>query len=268
MSIKSDLMKQLAAAPEVEVIGIVAASGVGCGWSHGDELWTFSIPLLGWKVSGGQLNESSLNVRKEVPEHETEALRGSMEPYDIVRLKVQLAEENVFGSPQALLRESFGKDDSDAELADHATRLQEPVTFGDPQFGAFTLNRRVDRYEAMVSWAGDPARLTILAGNSDAMNDSLAVARKLFAEEERWRARIVDYAVATLLSLKNDCWLDEDECELTAQQFALRMKIDGISIMADGSFEFWYDDGDLFRGHWIKVCGNLSDGPNDADIPG
>ena len=71
-----------------------------------------------------------------------------------------------------------------------------------------------------------------------------------------------------LLELKNDAWLDEDESEVSAEEFIARMELSSVSIHADGGFEFWFDDGDLFWGHSIMVSGNIQDGLDDAGIHG
>ena len=39
------------------------------------------------------------------------------------------------------------------------------------------------------------------------------------------------------------------------------MTLESIAVYPDGKLEFWFDDGDLFFGHWMSVSGNLSDGP-------
>jgi len=46
------------------------------------------------------------------------------------------------------------------------------------------------------------------------------------------------------------------------------MKLESISVDADGEFTFSHADGGLFWGHSIQIAGNLKEGPNDADIPG
>jgi hypothetical protein len=71
-----------------------------------------------------------------------------------------------------------------------------------------------------------------------------------------------------LLNLKNDNWLDDGEDEVTAEQFIEAMRLESIAVYPDGSFVFWHQDGDLFWGHSIQICGSLSEGLTDADIPG
>jgi hypothetical protein len=265
------LIKQLEASPEAEILGVVAAGGVsgrGIGGSGNNIQWTVQITLSGWKPIGGELRKSEMTVRKLVPEAAIRTFMAAMDPYDVVRVRARWSEDNVFGSPEALLTEFIGRDDSDLELNSHALMLQEPVTFTDPQFGVFTLNRRVDWYEANPEWCGSPVCLTIPASAADIIQKLLAVGRRLWTEQEEWQRKVTTCAVNELLKLKNDSWLSEGESEVSAGEFARRMVLESISLIGDGSFEFWHDDGDLFWGHAIMVSGNLTDGPNDAGIHG
>jgi hypothetical protein len=261
-----DLDRQLESAPLTEVIGVVSASGVSgaSGWPDRDR-WTLLLSFSGWKEPGGPLQKSELTVRKEVSEGELARFQDAVGPFDVLRIEVRLARENVRGSPQALLIKSLGKDATDPELLAYAIQLQEPVTFKDSQFGLFTLDRRIDWYAAVTDWGGTRVRLTIPAAEAA---DALTVARGLWAAQAEWQRRITDYAIKYLLDLKNDAWLQEGEAEVDAKEFAKRMALETISIEADGSFEFWYGDGELFWGHSIKVGGNLAAGPNDAGIHG
>ena len=47
-----------------------------------------------------------------------------------------------------------------------------------------------------------------------------------------------------------------------------RMELDAVQISADGRFEFWFNDGDLFWGHAIHVTGALDQGPESAQMEG
>ena len=161
MSLEQELIKQLEASPESEIVGVVSAGGVsgaGAGPSGDNVQWTVLITFSGWKLSGGAIRKSEITVRKLVPEAAVRTFMAAMDPYDVVRLRARWLENNVFGSPQALLTELIGRDDSDSELNAYALELQEPVTFADPQFGLFTLNRRVNWYEATPKWCGGSIR--------------------------------------------------------------------------------------------------------------
>ena len=47
-----------------------------------------------------------------------------------------------------------------------------------------------------------------------------------------------------------------------------RMELESIEVRADGSFEFWFADGEMFYGHSIHVSGNLTGGPDAAQMEG
>jgi hypothetical protein len=126
----------------------------------------------------------------------------------------------------------------------------------------------VNWYEAVSEWCGTSIRLTVPASASDKTEKSLALARRLWAEQEEWQRKIIKCATKELLRLKNDTWLGEDEAEVSEGEFSSRLVLESISLNAEGSFEFWHDDGDLFWGHSIMVSGDLTEGPNAAEIPG
>lgn len=143
-----------------------------------------------------------------------------------------------------------------------------PVTFDDPSFGAFTLDRGIDWFTGQAVWNGVPVALNLSSKESEEVEAALETARALWRSQESWSRRIADYAAQELLPLKNESWLDEGEAELTADQFKARMRLEAITVHPDGSFVFWHNDGDLFWGHSIQISGSLSEGPTDADIPG
>ena len=87
-----------------------------------------------------------------------------------------------------------------------------------------------------------------------------------------WDKRVREYAADELLELANDWSQDMDEdggaVEVTREQFVERMELESIEIRADGSFEFWFADGDMFYGHSIHVSGDMEHGPDDAAMEG
>ena len=140
--------------------------------------------------------------------------------------------------------------------------------FEDSQFGTFKLNRRIKWYEVDTTWNSNDVRLNLALKDSDDPSGTISVARSLWESQDSWNGRIYEYAVAKLLSLKNSSWLQEGEREVTPEQFKSKMKQEAITVYSNGTFEFWFKDGDLFWGHSIMVKGNLTEGPTRADIPG
>lgn len=260
------LFEQLASAANADILAVVGPNGPGAARSRGEKLWTMSFTCEAWRVGGGEVQKQPLTVCRKVSDAELEKLQKLIQPYQVIRLKARLVVDSVLGSPQALLEAIVAPDSLDAELNHVAKELQKPVTLEDPLLGTFTLDRRVDWFIAEVVWAGQPISLN-LAGSANAQA-ALKTAHALWQNQSEWNRRVRSFAVEQLLPLKNDNWLDEDEAELTPDQFEERMALESITVRADGSFDFWHSDGDLFWGHAIQISGNLVDGPNHADIPG
>jgi len=144
--------------------------------------------------------------------------------------------------------------------------LRKPATLRDDFFGEFVLHRLGYQFEVRKEWCGKPVRLSLDVCQS--MEDLLAAAREMWSRQEEWHKRITDYAVAMLLPLKNEAWLDDDEKEVTPAEFVSCMELTSIHLDPDGGFTFWHRDGDLFWGHSIQISGTLAEGPKYADIPG
>jgi hypothetical protein len=201
-----------------------------------------------------------------VTDEELKTFQDMIVPYEVIRIKARVVVDSVLGSPQALLEAYEGRESSDPELSQSAEQLQKPVTFEDPLLGTFTLDRRVDWFTGQVVWDGESISLNL--SESTKLESALRTAHALWRNQGEWNQRVRNFAVEQLLPLKNDTWLDEGEGELTPDEFRERMTLESITVNADGSFDFWHDDGDLFWGHSIQISGNLAEGPMDADIPG
>jgi hypothetical protein len=258
-------LDQLAVSPVVEVSGVVSPNGATGGRSRGEDFWTASLALEAWRIGTAELQIVPLRISRKVTDAELDHLRNTINPYAVVRIRARVG-ESAIGGYQALLEEFVGVCKSDADLNLYAERLQQPVTFENPDFGTFTIGRRVDWFAAEVVWDGKPVSLNL----SDAaeVEASLKVAQILWQKQPEWNRRIRDFAVQELLPLKNESWLNEDEAELSPDEFKDRMTLESITVYPSGSFDFWHNDGDLFWGHSIQISGNLSDGPKHADIPG
>jgi hypothetical protein len=259
------LLDQLAVSPIVEVLGVVSPSGASGGRVGGESLWSVGFTFDAWRIVGGDLRAGPLSISRKVTDQELDKLQRKIGPYAVVRIKARVG-ESAFGGHQARLEEFVGVETSDAELNHQAVELQQPVTFEDPTFGIFTLDRRVDWFTGEVVWDGK--RIPLNLSKSEEAQEALKSARELWQNQVEWNRRVRDFAVQELLPLKNGTWLDEDEAELSPDEFKDRMTLESITVYPDGSFEFWHDDGDLFWGHSIQISGSLSQGLTHADIPG
>jgi hypothetical protein len=249
--------------PETMVIGVVYPPGSGGGRFPPEEAWTLRFTLKPWRLEGGERSEHPLRIRKVVSHEELQQLMARIKAYQVVRLHVIVNDTD-----EASLVSIANVGYSDPEFSEAAAQLQLPETRMHPIFGVLTLNRLVDWWEAQAVWAKRPIRLQISPAEDGRIDGALDTAAALWKDQERWSQRVASFAVERLLPLKNESWLDEDEHEVTSDEFKGKMSLQSVTVYDDGAFEFSHDDGDLFWGHCIQVTGDIESGPTDADIPG
>src|SRR5579883_2450042 len=147
------LLEQLQAAPMVTVLGIVGASGVS---GLGSETYKQQFAFDAWKYPGVPIQNRKLSLRKYVSREEFRQSRKTIHPYAILEIQARVVESPALWSipgfidlnnPQGLLVDIVSPGSLDQELRARAQELQQPVTFHDPVFGHFTLNRRLNWYE-------------------------------------------------------------------------------------------------------------------------
>jgi hypothetical protein len=153
-------------------------------------------------------------------------------------------------------------------LVEVATELAKPIRLNTDRFGELTLDRSINLFEGNATWNGQPIKISFDTDESFDIAKGLAAAELLWNEEQAWKQRVEDFAADQLLGLKNEVWLDDDESDLTADQFKSSMTLKSIHIDFYGGFTFWHDDGDLFWGHSIQISGCHMKGLTSADIPG
>lgn len=258
------IAKKLEAAPIVEIAGVVSAKSSG-GSGEGDDMWMFGGHPAAWRIKGGKVQEREIEVRRFVSHPELHRLMDAFKSYRVIRIRGRAVDDE---DGSRVLLEDFLGAIRDPELEACADRIKQPVTFSASDFGVFTLDRSLDRYDAEVTWDGCPTRFSLSAESPGDVEKSLEQARKIRAEENVWSKKINDCILSELLSLKNKAWLEENERELSAEEFLDRITIESITVDADGRFCFWYDDGDVFWGHCIEVRGNTDDGPEVAMLAG
>lgn len=262
------LAEQIAARPVEEVVGVVDFGGIG-GWAADGGLQTLCLRLRHWRTGSGPLKSRLLTTKFTTSPEDFDSLWSRIESLDVVRLRARVVEDSAVGTPQAEVVEFLGHDD-DPELARMAVYLKIPVIHEDPDFGELVLDRSTDWFKADVKWYRSTIELMVIRDEAGSPAAALATARALWSQPKAWTGRVKDFAVQELLPLKNEDWIDEDEGEvpLTPQQFLRKLKLESIAVKPDGSFEFWFDDGNLFLGHLIQVRGTLSEGPTHAEMAG
>jgi len=261
------LMVYLSKRDIVDVYGVVDASGAGGFKLQGDECWTLLFGFDAWRFSGGNLRNNKLTLRMLVTEENLEAMKKTINPFDILHVHAGVMDNSIFKGTHGLLVELVGSISSDQELNSYAEELRKPVTFRDSFFGLFVLDRRLNWYQSETIWKSKIVRLNLSMDNCEDKNSVLSVARFLWNAQESWNQQNYDYIVNSLLNQKNAPWLTDGGEMLTPDLFKGRMEIETITVYPDFGFEFWYYDSEQVMGQPIIVYGNLYDGPTKVDIP-
>lgn len=265
---RDELIEQLKSQPLVELIGVVDAGGAGGGKSRGENLWSFTFALVAWRSNGGSINESKLIVRRLATDAELEELQGQVDANTVVRLDARVAMENVYGRPEALLEFIHGEYLDDAELNAYVSELLKPVVRTDKIFGNFLLDRRVTTFSSEAEWLGQSVELSLRLNDENEFESALKAAHTLWSEAAKWNKLILDCLARDVLCLKSENWQEEDGSTVTREQFESRITLKVITVKADGVFEFWYNDDDLFFGHDIAAMGKLNSGACSGGIHG
>lgn len=260
-------MADLAAQPVVEITCLIYPNGAG-GWHHrGQALSMLAFTTTAWRIGIGPVRRDPLWVRRLLSEAEVGPQMQLLQAGTVLSMRARLVEKQEEKS-HAMLEDVIDLDAADPELLAILAELRQPVTHQDDVFGVLTLDRQVDCYEGEVPWCGRTIRIRAVANEAGDLERSLASGHLLWADQAAWARRVCDLAVAELLPLKNECWLEQDEASLSAAAFLGRMSLESIVLNPNGTLDFYHHDGDLFWGHGILVYGTITDGPQRAEIVG
>ncbi len=250
---------------ELTILAVTGANGFGGGKTRGEALWTVSIGLTAWmEEDSSDIHRGEFVLSTVGDEQLLEVLRRRTRPDFIIKFRGRVSEDG-----KRLLLLDLPEPGFDPDLEAILEEQKKPVTFWEEGLGTFTLNRQVDWFETEIQWLG--AEISLVFDAEEDRAEVLRKAKALLADAVSWDKRVREYAADELLELAND-WAeqmeDEEPQEIAREQFMERMELESIEIRADGSFEFWFADGDLFYGHSIHVSGDMENGPDDAGMEG
>lgn len=250
---------------ELTILAVTGANGFGGGRAGKEKLWRASIGLTAWmEEDSPDIHRGEFVLSTIADDQLLEHLQRRVPRDFIIKFKGRVSEDG-----KGLLLLDLPEPAFDPDLKAILEEQKKPVTFWEEGLGTFTLNRQVDWFETEVNWLGGQISLVFDAEEDRA--EALRKAKALLADAASWDKRVREYAADDLLASAND-WAeqmeDEEPQEITREQFMERMELESIEIRADGSFEFWFADGDMFYGHSIHVSGDMEHGPDDASMEG
>ena len=249
---------------EMEILAVTDASGLGGGKGPKETFWTASIGILAWRENkeGSYINREKTFLRFQADDEFLDEMRNKIKKNSVVKLVVR-RNENSF-----MLCHPLEYDKKDDELEEILAEELKPVVYIDDTFGKFNLDKSIDIFEKEINWCGENIRISFDNDEENEIESVLKTGHVLYKYQEKWMERICEFAAEELLELKNDCWLEDDEEEVTKEKFIEALELCDIVFESEGEFTFWFCDGDLFWGHSIIVEGNIDGTLNSAYIAG
>jgi hypothetical protein len=261
----------------VEVEGFVAEGGTG--YEHAGGYHVHLFQFAAWRRAG----IPGRSTIEPIVERTLTILRPTSLPAkdcfeDIPKLSLQRFQVLLsIDETRAILAAPGTEPPHSSGLREFAEERAKPVIIDHTQFGKLVLDRRIDYFAGRATWNGEEVNISFESEPGHDISRALGVAETLWKDQAAWQQKVEDLAVQTELPTKNEHWLDSDEeCDsdeddepipLTPAQFKQRMTLETIQINSRGEFEFWFNDGGMFYGHSILVCGKL-DGLKSASMQG
>lgn len=240
---------------EFELLGVTGAGIVGGEKLPGSQLYTAEIGLTAWMEEEGEVVRSSARLVALADEKLLDYLRRRVPRNFILQVRVRPDRED----ESRFLMTGLPEPAFDPELKAILEEQKKPVTFDDADFGQFTLERQANWFQCEADWLDQPIQLVF--DREEDREGALAAARALFEKKEEWDRRLREFAAEKLSGAAH--WA-QDGRPLTREQFARRLEAESVQVWADGRFEFWFHDAEMFWSHAVRVEGTLEGGPADA----
>ncbi|MBK1792578.1 DUF2262 domain-containing protein [Persicirhabdus sediminis] len=264
-----DLCAELAEQPKQVINGLVSPSGA---WSSNPrsllDHWSFLFSLDAWTDAEGALHTDKMTIRKVVDGDELQRLEESINAESIISIALHIGQLEGFDCRQGALVEIVESGVDDEDLKRFAADLATPVTVDSRGLGRFTLDRRVGWFEGEARWGLRKIRLNLTPTDVSDPSGVIGRAEELWGQRKTLTRQACEVAASTLLEVKNASWLNEGEQPMSKDKFMRKMKLESITVEEDGSFDFWFEDGDIFWGHSIEVRGDPERGFFDAGFHG
>lgn len=242
-----------------------------CSWTGEDGYDTHCFTLAAWRLVGEPVVTRELYVQR--PIRKGSGWPGVFEKHTVHRMEVLLSKDHT----RAAFSRRLKMTEPDQELADVALELLQTVVLATDEFGEFTLDRSFNRFEGRSRWIQNdvsiwlpgPTAVLVKGGRELAkVERALQTLLKIWTAKKTWDRKCKQLIVQELLPIKNKYWLDEGERPLRNKELAARLELTSIWVDSARRIEFWYDVGETFTDHEIRVRATLKNGPRTATIEG
>jgi hypothetical protein len=246
----------------IKIIGLVSPKSQG-GWYKGNDCTIHNFSFFAWKeIADSKIVTQAMTLLRPVNSNKTNySYFKEIPKLSVIKCELFVNTEKtraIFISGEIL--------DNNNDFQDIINKFNEPFELETNLLGKLTLDKATDWFSGKTVWLGSNIEIGFEDLGEETYQEILDTAKILFASQLEWNEKLVEYAKNELLDIKNEHWLEEDEKEVTPEQFKSRMVLKSVSLQPNKRFNFCFDDGDLFWGHGISVYGSVDGGIIGADI--
>lgn len=264
---------------------VLTGEYIGSAGRVAEGLWSPSADILGYvDLETGETVESGGYLSWLAREEDKDGWIYHLKDLTIYHIKCRKIKlEKVMKNAQPrffnnfMLTEVVEREVKNPALSKLLEKYKEVVVIEDGDCGTFTLERHFNWFAGTIDWLGEDCHVTLECDeeNGTTADQALAQFRKIYANFKEWDQKFRAFAAQKLTENAND-WqcegYDDEDGEalaaITEESFAGRIVISEFSIGAEGDYEVYYDDDDMFCGHVIIVSGSVDGGMEDAYIAG
>lgn len=265
---------------EIKEMIVVTEGEMSAGRSGQDEYWTASITILAYiDVRSGELFEGKRRIEWLVNDKECHSskkiynLKGQKIYQLIVRESLPYENEythDTFEKGHWLMLVDVKKRNChNAQLEDILNEYQKEVSIHPQGCQKLILDKSLGIFSGEGNWNHEECYIHLDTDGEgiETADEALITLDELLKNCQTWDQKAREYAANELTELAND-WAEEDDSEITNEDFIKRLEISEVCASPDGDFELFYNDDDMFFGHVIIVSGNIEDGFDSANIAG
>ena len=129
--------------------------------------------------------------------------------------------------------------------------MQKTIT--DSYLGIIEYSDDLDMYEGKIKLENGE-QLEFSFDVDDNLEKIVDITRNVVKTISTRNSQFKEYIAEQLLDLYNDDWSEEETID--KKEFINRISLESVTIYDDNSPEIYYQDGDLFAGHYIALSLN------------
>lgn len=167
---------------------------------------------------------------------------------------IKISYEGDIETGNIVLNEVHEVDVMDDNLKSHLEEIRREITYKDDELGILTFDKSISNYKTSIVWCGANSELVFETDDEVELIELIERYKENFSDKHRWDDKTRKYAASKLISLKNDFWLEDNEGEMKESEFVSLISLEALVLYPDGSYSFWYRDGDIFFGHVIILA--------------